>query len=232
MWWSLLLILLTIFMIYCLLPSYWARNCSKGVMREGSWNRKEIALTFDDGPNPNYTPKLLDILEKYRVPATFFAMGSQAKLYPNIIKRMEKEGHLVGCHSYFHHHAWLMPPITTIRDMNRTYHILSNLLGKPPRWYRPPWGTFNLISIYAARRLDLDIAYWSIEAHDWAKDTTVEHIYNTVINNAKPGSIIVLHDNQGALGAPARTLEALPIIIQTLHRQGYRFVTLDHMKGT
>ena len=115
--------------------------------------------------------------------------------------------------------------------MNQTYNILKDILGKAPNWYRPPWGTFNILSMFAARRLNLNVAYWSIEAQDWAKDTTVEHIYNTVINKIHPGAIIVLHDNQGAPGAPERTLKALPTIINTLKGQGFRFVSLDEMKG-
>jgi|LSQX01.1.fsa_nt_gb peptidoglycan/xylan/chitin deacetylase (PgdA/CDA1 family) len=231
MWWSILLVLIIIFLIYCFLPSYWARNHSKKVLRKGSAQKKVIALTFDDGPNPNYTPKLLDILREHQVPATFFIMGKQAQRYPDIVKHINEEGHTLGLHSYRHSHAWLMSPITTIRDMNQTYNILKDILGKAPNWYRPPWGTFNILSMFAARRLNLNVAYWSIEAQDWAKDTTVEHIYNTVINKIHPGAIIVLHDNQGAPGAPERTLKALPTIINTLKGQGFRFVSLDEMKG-
>ncbi len=230
MWWLLLIILLALFFIYCLLPSYWARNHSNRVFRKGFQSKKEIALTFDDGPNPKYTPKLLDILREHKVKASFFIMGRQAKLYPRIIRQIEDEGHTIGCHSYYHNHAWLMPPWATIMDMNETYRILTQILEKSPSWYRPPWGTFNLLSIWAARRLNLDIAYWSIEAKDWAKDTTADYIYYRVVNEIEPGSIIVLHDNQGAPQAPKRTLEALPRIIETLHEQGYRFITLDEMK--
>ncbi|MFY9279336.1 MAG: polysaccharide deacetylase family protein [Caldicoprobacterales bacterium] len=231
MWWSILLAILIIFLLYCLLPSYWARNRSKKVLRKGQTQKKQIALTFDDGPNPNYTPRLLDILKEHQVTATFFTMGKQAKLYPDIIKRMDAEGHALGIHSYSHRHAWLMSPTRTIRDMIQTYNILEHILGNPPKWYRPPWGTFNLISIFAAERLDLKTAYWSIEAQDWDKNTTVEHIYNTVIKKVHPGAIIVLHDNQGAPGAPERTLKALPTIIKSLKGQGYEFVSLDRMKG-
>jgi len=231
MWWSIVFVLIIIFLIYCFLPSYWARNHSKKVLRRGPVQKKEIALTFDDGPNPSYTTRLLDILKEHQVPATFFIMGRQAQRYPDIVKRIIEEGHTLGLHSYSHRHAWLMSPIATIRDMNRTYNILKDMLGKAPNWYRPPWGTFNLISMFAAKRLNLKVAYWSIEAQDWAKDTTVEHIYNTVINKIHPGAIIVLHDNQGAPGAPERTLKALPTIIDTLKRQGFRFVSLDEMKG-
>lgn len=224
-------ILAVIFIIYCLLPSYWARNRAKKVLRKGPSEQKWIALTFDDGPNPQYTPMLLDILKKYGVPATFFVVGNYAALNPELVRRMDAEGHLIGCHSYFHYHAWLMPPFTTYMDMVQTYEILKKILGQAPRWYRPPWGTFNLLSIHMAQKLGMYPAYWSIEAQDWESRATVEHIRDAVLSQAEPGSIIVLHDNRGAKGAPEKTLKALPSIIESLQKQGYTFVTLDEMKG-
>ncbi len=231
MWWIILAVLAVVFMGYCLIPSYLARNHSKKVIRKGPPNKKWIALTFDDGPNPEYTPKLLDILKKYDIPATFFLIGKFAAHNPQLVKRMQAEGHSVGCHSYFHHHAWLMPPFISYLDMMRTYKTIEKILGHAPKWYRPPWGTFNLFSLIWAKKLNLFPAYWSIEAQDWAAKTTVEHIRNTVVSKAQPGSIIVLHDNRGAEGAPEKTIEALPYIIETLQKEGYKFVTLDDMKG-
>ncbi|NLJ41953.1 MAG: polysaccharide deacetylase family protein [Clostridiales bacterium] len=219
-----------LFTLYCLVPSYWARNRSKKIIRTGSPLNKEVALTFDDGPNPEYTPRLLDILKEYQVPASFFCLGRQAALYPDIIKRIAREGHIIGCHSYSHRHAWLMPPFYTMRDIKRTYETITRITGNPPKWYRPPWGHFNAVSIYAAKRLNLNIALWSVEARDWALDTTPEYIYNIVIDKCDKGSIIVLHDNRGTSGAPVKALRALPYIISSLHEKGYKFVTLDRMK--
>lgn len=231
MLWIILGILAVMFVVYCLVPSYIARNHSKNVLRKGAADKKWIALTFDDGPNPEYTPKLLDILKKYDVPATFFLVGNFAALNPQLVKRMQKEGHAVGCHSYFHHHAWAMPPFTSYLDMVQTYRIIKKILGQAPKWYRPPWGTFNLLSLFWAKKLGLYPAYWSIEAQDWEAKTTVEHIVDTVLSKAEPGSIVVLHDNRGAKGAPEKTLKALPQIIQSLQRRGYTFVTLEKLKG-
>ncbi|NLJ66495.1 MAG: polysaccharide deacetylase family protein [Clostridiales bacterium] len=231
MWWLFLLVLVAIFLIYCLLPSYWARNRSSRVFREGTGKTTEIYLTFDDGPNPDYTPRLLDILKESQVQATFFIMGRQAKLYPDIVKRITQEGHTVGCHSYSHRHAWLMPPIHTFRDMTRSYKAITLASGVTPEWYRPPWGGFNLLSIAAARRLGLNMAFWSIEAQDWSANTTAEDIYHAVANQAVPGSVIVLHDNQGDPGAPENTLRALPMIIQSLRKKGYSFAGLEQVKG-
>jgi peptidoglycan/xylan/chitin deacetylase (PgdA/CDA1 family) len=222
---------IAIFAIYCLIPNYWMRNRSKRVVRCGETNKPWIALTFDDGPNPIYTPKLLDILKEAGVKATFFVVGEQALQYPHILGRMHSEGHTVGCHSFSHRHAWLMSPLRTFSDIELTCQAIKSSLGHQPRWYRPPWGMFNLCSAAAARRLGLEIAYWSIEAQDWEAKTTARHIYDAVISQAQPGSIVVLHDNRGAPGAPAKTLEALPFIIDTLKKKGYTFVTLDQLKG-
>lgn len=219
------------FFIYCLIPSYWARNHAPGVLRRGDPKYPWIALTFDDGPNPDYTPRLLNILKEQNVPATFFLVGQRAIRHPELVKLIEAEGHTIGCHSFTHRHAWLMDPITTHRDMTQTFNAVKNILGKPPKWYRPPWGTFNLLSIFEARKLNLFPAYWCIEAQDWAAGTSVDHIYNTVLNKAAPGAIVLLHDNGGAPGAPEKTLKALPTIIDRLKERGFTFVTLDQMKG-
>lgn len=220
-----------IFVIYCFIPNYWMRNRSKRVLRHGTAEKPWIALTFDDGPNPLYTPQLLDILKEAGIKATFFVMGKQALKYHHILERMHSEGHIIGCHSFSHRHAWLMSPWHTFKDLELTYQAIESFLGYKPRWYRPPWGMFNLCSAAAARKLDLKIAYWSIEAQDWEATTTAQHIYDTIISRAQPGSIIVLHDNRGAPGAPAKTLEALPSIIEALKKKGYTFVTLDQLKG-
>lgn len=222
---------IVIFSVYCLIPNYWMRNRSKRVVRCGQPNRRWIALTFDDGPNPIYTPKLLDILKEADVKATFFIVGQQALKHPHILSRIQREGHSIGCHSFSHRHAWLMSPWRTFKDLELTRQAIESSLGFKPHWYRPPWGMFNLCSAAAAWRQGLDIAYWSIEAQDWEAKTTVQHIYETVVSRAQPGSIIVLHDNRGVPGAPAKTLEALPSIIHTLKKKGYTFVTLDQLKG-
>jgi len=224
-------IIILFFILYCVIPNYWARNHSRAVVRTGDSKSSYIALTFDDGPNPEYTPKLLDILKEHGVKATFFVVGKNAKQYPHILRRIHSEGHLVGCHSYSHRHAWLLSPMSTIRDLKQVYKILEDELKQLPGWYRPPWGMFNLLTLLAAKKMGLKTAYWSIEAQDWESKTTPQHIYNTVISRAKGGSIIVLHDSGGATGAPARTLEALPSIISALKQKGYKFVTLEDMKG-
>ena len=234
MWEQLLIvisIIFALFMLYCVIPNYWARNHSRAVVRTGNKKSPYIALTFDDGPNPEYTPKLLDILKEHDVKATFFVVGKNAQRYPDILRRIHSEGHVIGCHSFSHRHAWLLSPVYTFRDLKRVCRILEDELGHNPGWYRPPWGMFNMFTLIAAQKMGLATAYWSIEAQDWESKTKPQHIYNTVISQAKAGSIVVLHDSGGAPSAPANTLEALPLIINNLKEKGYKFVTLEDMKG-
>ncbi|MFU0799486.1 MAG: polysaccharide deacetylase family protein [Xylanivirga thermophila] len=224
-----LIFLSILFLIYCFLPSIWARNISNTVLRQGDNDKKQIALTFDDGPSPKYTPKLLDLLDDSNIKATFFLVGKRAAANKDIVNDIKERGHVIGCHSNTHKHAWLMLPHETYNDMLTTFNTLSNITGEQPHWYRPPWGTFNLVSLNAARRLNLKPAYWCIEAQDWDNRSTVEHIYSTVIDKAAPGSIVVLHDNGGDPGAPENTLKALPVIIDALKKDGFEFVTLDEL---
>jgi len=231
MWIWILTGLAVVFILYCFLPNLYSRNLSPFVLRKGSGEERKIALTFDDGPNPRYTPRVLDILKDYQVPAGFFLVGERAARHPELVRRMLQEGHTVGIHSYSHRHAWLMPPGTTYRDMGKSHRILSQIAGQAPRWYRPPWGTFNLMTLPAARKLKLIPVYWSIEAQDWEEWATPEHIHDAVMDLAKPGSISVLQDSGGAPGAPEKTIAALPLIIEDLKKQGFQFTTLDRMKG-
>jgi peptidoglycan/xylan/chitin deacetylase (PgdA/CDA1 family) len=109
-----------------------------GVFHKGT-SKNQVAFTFDDGPHPRYTPELLDLLQDYQVKATFFVLGSQADLHPDLIRRMHREGHQIGIHNYNHTSNWLMLPWTVRRDhMERTADIIESIIGKRPDHYRPP----------------------------------------------------------------------------------------------
>jgi len=226
-----LAIIVSYLLFYCILPNVWFRNYSKIVVRHGKNDAFNAYLTFDDGPNPEYTPQILETLNEYGVKATFFVVGRNAYLYPKIIREILSNGHSIGIHSYSHIHAWLMLPNFVFKDLAKSCCILKELIDKQPIWYRPPWGIFNLASPLAAKQNGLTAVYWSVSANDWKLDITPEQIANTVIAKTKPGAIIVLHDNGGKLSTPKKTIEALPLIIGFLKQQGYRFVTLNESGG-
>lgn len=224
-------LIIVIFFVYCLIPSIWLRNYSKTVLRCGNDDGLKVALTFDDGPHPVYTPKILGILKKYGVKATFFVVGKNILLYPEIIKHIQSDGHTLGIHSYAHIHAWLMFPFDVFMDLSKSCSAILKMTGKQPVWYRPPWGTFNLITPYAAKRFELIPVYWSVTAHDWESGVSTERIANTVLAKAKPGAIIVLHDNGDNNSSVEKTVEALPNIIKSFLSKGYQFITLDESGG-
>lgn len=225
---SIILIIL-VFITYSILPNYYYRNKSNKVIKHIDGNN-EIALTFDDGPDSEYTPLLLDLLKEHEIKATFFLVADKAMTNKEIFKRIVSEGHSVGLHSFKHKSAWLSLPWQTKEDFKQSVNTLERL-GYPVKFFRPPWGTFNLLTQYYAERNNFKTILWSVEAKDWSSSSTAEQIRDRVVNNVKSGDIIVLHDSNGAEKAPERTIQALKEILPNLKSQGYIFVTIDDKLG-
>lgn len=121
---------------YSILPTCYYK-CKKHLHHPAAG--KTLYLTFDDGPDPRYTPQLLDLLEQYQIPASFFVVAQSAQANPALIARMKRSGHVVGLHSLSHKNGLIQPPISACRDFSRSVAILQQL-GIPPRYFRPPWG--------------------------------------------------------------------------------------------
>lgn len=222
-------LLLLIFMFYMVIPNYIARNKSKEVIRTiNKKTNKTIALTFDDGPDPLYTNRLLDILEKNEIKATFFLVAQKAQENQDIVYRMKKDGHGIGMHTMYHKSAWLSFPWETINEFKKGLKILEGI-GLNITYYRPPWGTFNAFTLKHALKNKLKIILWSVEAYDWRKNNSATNIEDILLRRIEEGDIIVLHDSGGALGAPNNTLEALESTIPKLKNLGYNFITIDEM---
>lgn len=218
----------SLFIIYAVLPNIYYRFFSKSVVKRVSAKERTVALTFDDGPDPVYTPKLLDMLKKYDVKCTFFVLASKASKYPELVKRMVDEGHNVGLHSFRHISEAFMSPLQTKRNFKKALDILNELNVKV-RLFRPPWGIFNLLTCRYAMRYHCKIVLWSIHVLDWSRYASVDFIKKRLINNVKPGDIILLHDGRGAKDAPKRTITALDTAIPVLQRKGYRFVLAEDL---
>jgi peptidoglycan/xylan/chitin deacetylase (PgdA/CDA1 family) len=223
-----LCILLFIFLVYDVIPNYYSRNISRKVIKK--LNNNCIAITFDDGPDERYTPQLLDLLKKHDVKATFFLVANKAFNNKDLLYRIIREGHEIGLHSLNHKSAWLSSPWYTEMDFSESLRIFKEL-GINIKFFRPPWGTFNLFTLYNANKNGLKTILWSVEAKDWSSKTTTEDIKNRIMEKIKQGDIIVLHDSNGAEGAPARTIEALRYVIPKLKEQGYNFSTIGQGIG-
>ncbi|MGI5902414.1 MAG: polysaccharide deacetylase family protein [Desulfitobacteriia bacterium] len=178
----------------------------------GSWKRQYspgVVLTFDDGPDPNYTPRLLTILARQNIKACFFLNGEKAAQYPEIVKRILEEGHLIGSHGYVHKHAWLMSPWKTWALWDRGISTLENITGQKVHYVRSPWGSANLAFFFWCIKRKKRLVAWNVHGMDWLKKRSPAQIINRIIRRTKEGSIILLHDSGGQEGAPENTLSCL-----------------------
>jgi peptidoglycan-N-acetylglucosamine deacetylase len=190
-------------------------------------NRKLIALTFDDGPWPKITPKVLEILKQHQIKATFFMIGRHLRLHPEIAQQVVAAGHGVGNHSWSH--PLKSEPIEIaeiIAEIENTTVSLKKITGLRTDLFRPPGGHLeNGLVDYAHQKKYLTVM-WTIDPADTKPEVTAQQISDHVLKQAKPGSIILLHDGGGDR---SRTLTALPKIITGLKAQGYTFVSVNEL---
>ncbi len=217
-------------LIFPLTDGY-VRFFSSKTIKKGSEPGTGICLTFDDGPDPRYTPKVLKILRELHIPAVFFLVGAKAEQSPDLVKRIEAEGHEIGCHTYYHRHAYLLSPQKSIATICEGQQAIEKIIKKPLKWFRPPWGALNLFQYLFIKYTGLRIVLWDANARDWKKQTGVSGITKMLFRKIKPNSIIVLHDSGGDMGAPENTVASLPGIITKLQSDGYSFVTLEKVLG-
>ncbi|MGI8427566.1 MAG: polysaccharide deacetylase family protein [Actinomycetota bacterium] len=181
----------------------------------------QVALTFDDGPSPLYTPAILDILRNAGVKATFFPLGRTASRNPDLVRRLVAEGMHIGNHSWDHPVLTNKPAKFVIDQLKRSEDTLS-ALGASVSVFRPPFGSFQPSTLKTAESLHLKTVIWSVDSLDWKK-TGTEQIVDRVLSLVRPGSIILLHDGGGNR---SQTVAALPQIISTLKARGYQFALL------
>lgn len=213
------------------LTDWYVRLVSQKAIKKGSKTEPKVCLTFDDGPDPRYTPDVLKILQELHVPAVFFLMGAKAERLPDLVRRIESEGHQIGCHTYYHRHAYLLSPWKSVSTIRKGQQAIEKIIGKPLHWFRPPWGALNLFQYYFLRHSGLRIVHWNVNACDWEKKTGASGVFELILKRVQPNSIIVLHDSGGETGAPDNTVVALPVIIRKLQSEGYCFVTLEEALG-
>ena len=162
----------------------------------GNRNTRAVTLTFDDGPDGQVTPMILDVLKEHHVKAAFFIIGSKAGKYPEVIKRIDAEGHIIGGHSYSHHFFFdLFSRRKTMDEMKKTSDIVFSLTGKRMLLFRPPYGVTNPILARAIKALNFTSVGWSLKSNDTViKDDDL--LLNRLISNVNKGDIILFHDNK------------------------------------
>lgn len=185
-----------------------------------------VALTFDDGPRPQWTPMVLDTLAKYAVPATFFLVGERARQHAALV-RDRLAGHEVGNHSWAHHDLARMDARTAYDDLRRSHDAIAAATGVAPRLLRPPWGHLGGAVLHAAARLDYRLVLWTLQMVEGAFPNDPTGHARRIVADVQPGTILLAHD----VGTEQRlvALRGLPDMITGLRDRGYTFVTVSQL---
>jgi peptidoglycan/xylan/chitin deacetylase (PgdA/CDA1 family) len=214
--------------VYLFLPALAVQFANTGLLREGRRKRRELALTFDDGPDPVTTPAVLDALRAVGARATFFVIAGRAEAHPGLIARMLAEGHEVAAHAEKHVHAWIRTPWGGTLDVVRAVRRVGRVTGQPVRYHRPPHGAYTLSTVLGQRAAGVQGVHWSVEGQDWRADLTPEEVRERLLRRTGPGSIVVLHD---AGPGATNTVPMLPGLLQELKSRGYTFRTVSGLEG-
>jgi len=212
-------------------PALWAAYTwgsylfSPGGIWRGRGSEYRAALTFDDGPDPAHTPRVLDILARERVPATFFLIGRRAARAPELARRIVDEGHDLGNHTWSHRSLWLCGPRETEREIVQGHEAIALAAGSAPRFFRAPWGMTNLAVFPVLRRLSTPCVFWTVQP-EGRRPADPELQLRRVTERVKPGAILDLHDADGVPGAGTRIVQALPGLIAAVRRAGYTLAGL------
>jgi peptidoglycan-N-acetylglucosamine deacetylase len=230
--WPLLLAAILINHILLTAISLWPRSQLLGTkwvqLPATAIANNQIALTIDDGPDPEVTPKVLAILEQHQVKATFFCIGDKAQLHPELCQEIIRRGHAIENHTQHHrHHFSLLGPNGFTKEIQAAQNTLTAITGQRPLFFRAPAGLRNPFLDAVLKKLNLTLASWSVRGFD-TKNSNAEKIKTKLIGHLKAGTILLLHDGNAARshqGTPV-ILEVLPDLLSAAKTQGLHFITL------
>ncbi|MEH1013885.1 polysaccharide deacetylase family protein [Micromonospora sp. CPCC 206060] len=187
-------------------------------------DRRQVALTFDDGPAPQWTPMVLDILDRHRVPATFFLVGERVRASAGLI-RGRLDQHEVANHSWAHRDLARMDADEAYHDLRRAHTAIAEATGREPRMLRPPWGHLGGGTLHAAARMRYDLVLWSLQMRETVYPGDPAGHARHIVAGVRPGTILLAHDTGTATRLVA--LRGLPDIIDGLRDRGFEFVTVS-----
>lgn len=218
------------------IPRYQALNLGdqQGTLREVRFPFKAAALTFDDGPSPEWTPKILDVLDKHRVKATFFLVGQAVEKHPDIVADIARRGHSIGSHSWSHRPMPLLDVASLADEIDRAGDAIEKAIGKRPMYFRPPWGFYNRRVLMELRARGYLTVLWTRSSQDW-RNPGPDVVEELAAANPRLGEIILLHDggNYPSVALPTMsrndTVEGVDRIIRRLEHQGFQLKSVDEM---
>lgn len=204
------------------------RKYKSNFILSGSPQKREIALTFDDAPDTHFTPLVLDQLKRMNVKATFFIVGNRAEKHPDIVKRIAREGHAIGNHSYSHPNFNNLSDQAFRKEIQKTDQILQRLIGYKPVIIRPPYGNITEGQIQWLISQKKKIINWNVDSLDW-KNLSAEQVTTNILSDIRPGSIVLQHSAGGKGEDLTGTVQAIPTVIKKLRADGVRFVTVPEL---
>jgi peptidoglycan/xylan/chitin deacetylase (PgdA/CDA1 family) len=193
---------------------------------------KLVALTFDDGPSPVWTPQILDELNKAGIKATFFMVGEHAEKYPTVARRVAKEGHEIGNHTYDHHVLLYYKPEELKDEISRAERAIKGVTGVTTKYFRPPKAWLTQKEKAIIDQMGYKVILWSLNSKDWVTFHD-KQITSYILRNIQPGDIILFHDSGGAFtaegGDRSQTVKTIPRLVRKLKERGYKFVTISEL---
>lgn len=204
----------------------------KNTIYRVSSTEKLVALTFDDGPSPVWTPKILDELNKAKVKATFFMLGEHVARYPDVARRVAKEGHEIGNHTYDHHVLIYYTMEELENEIKYADNVIKGVTGVTTRYFRPPKAWLTPDEKVKVGQMGYKIILWSLNSKDWVTFDD-KYIIRYISRNIRPGDILLFHDSGGAFssegGDRSETVSCIARLVEKLKEKGYRFVTITQL---
>lgn len=193
---------------------------------------KSVALTFDDGPSSEWTPKILDELKKAGIKATFFMIGKHVAQYPQIARRVAAEGHEIGNHTYKHDTLIYYKKGELKKEIEAAEEIIKQVTGQAPRYFRPPKAWLTKREKKKIKEMGYEIVLWSLNSKDWVTFDD-KYIIKFLLRHIQPGDIILFHDAGGVFGTENgdrhETVKTIPRLVEKLREKGFRFVTISEL---
>lgn len=204
----------------------------RGTIYRVKTNHKKVALTFDDGPSPVWTPRILDELKKNNIPATFFMIGHHVQKYPQVAKRVVKEGHTIGNHGYAHSVVLYYTPEEIEEEIKYTEHVIREITGETTQYFRPPKAWINTKIKEKIKSLGYKTILWSLNSKDWV---SFNHrwISQFISRNIRNGDILLFHDSGNIWttegGDRLQTVKSIPLLAKSLRKKGFEFVSIKDL---
>lgn len=199
----------------------------------GPAGARGVALTFDDGPHPEHTRRVLDLLDSHGVRATFFVIGAKAERHPEVVREIVARGHAVAGHSYDHVRTYTFRGVRALQaDQDASDRVLGSLLGRAPRLFRPPFGLVNPRIGRLIEERGLVHVHWSVKAIDGVAGASADRVVARVVRGLRDGAIVLLHDAAERDDRPPVILEALPRILDAMRQHNLTGVTVEELLGS